>query len=132
MDTSKAMVKKILLLLSVLSLLSFSVFSVWLAQHSYEQSKSNFTIEEMIALQDQFESELEDETIPINRAELVLLIKKQHELNIENEKYVIAQFNSSSHLAELLVSLLLIHLAILFFTVELKRKPNKQFNRDKK
>ncbi|MCG7532072.1 hypothetical protein MHM98_12070 [Psychrobium sp. MM17-31] len=126
------MVKKILLLISVLSLLSFSGFSIWFVQYSYEQSKSKFTRNEMIELQAQFEAKLEDETIPIDRAELVSIIKKQHSLNISKEEYAQAQFSSSNSMAELLATLLLIHLAILFFTVELKGKPRKQINSDQK
>jgi len=118
------MVHKILLSLSLISLLSFSVFSLWFPQYSYEKSKSNFTIEQMTELQNQFITTLKDESIPINRAKLVSQIEKQHELNLSNEEYVKAQFDSSSSLAELLFSLLIVHLAILFLTVRFKSKPN--------
>jgi len=124
------MVHKILLSLSLISLLSFSVFSLWFPQYSYEQSKSNFTIEQMAELQNQFITTLKDESIPINRAQLVSQIENQHELNLSNEEYVKAQFDSSSALAELLFSLLAVHLAILFWTVRFKSKPNKKINKD--
>ena len=128
---SKTMVHKILLFLSVISLLSFSVFSLWFPQYSYEQSKSNYTIEQMTELQNQFISTLKDESIPIDRSQLVSQLEMQHEVNLSNEEYVQAQFNSSSSLAELLFSLLVVHLAILFLTVRFKSKPNKQINQDK-
>jgi len=124
------MVHKILLSLSLISLLSFSVFSLWFPQYSYEQSKSKFTIEQMTELQNQFITTLKDESIPINRAKLVSQIEMQHELNISNEEYVKAQFDSSSSMAELLFSLLAVHLAILFWTVRFKSKPNKLINKD--
>ena len=124
------MVHKISLSLSVILLLSFSVFSLWFPQYNYEQSKSNYTIEQMTELQNQFISVLKDESIPIVRSKLVSQIEKQHELNLSNAEYVKAQFNSSYSLAELLFSLLVVHLVILFLTVKFKSKPNKALKQD--
>jgi ABC-type transport system involved in cytochrome bd biosynthesis fused ATPase/permease subunit len=125
---SKTMVHKILLSLSLILLLSFSVFSLWFPQYSYEKSK--FTIEQMTELQNQFITTLKDESIPINRVKLVSQIEMQHELNLSNEEYVKAKFDSSSSLAELLFSLLAVHLVILFWAVRFKSKPNKKINKD--
>ena len=124
------MVHKILLSLSLISLLSFSVFSLWFPQYSYEQSKSKFTIEQMTELQNQFIATLKDESIPIVRPKLVTQIEMQHELNVSNEEYVKAQFDSGSSMAELLFSLLVVHLVILFLTVKFKSKPNKALKQD--
>ena len=85
----------------------------------------------MTKLQNKFITTLKNESIPINRAKLVSQIEMQHELNLSNEEYVKAQFDSSSSLAELLFSLLVVHLAILFLTVRFTSKPNKQINQDK-
>ena len=85
----------------------------------------------MTELQNKFITTLKNESIPINRAKLVSQIEMQHELNLSNEEYVKAQFDSSSSLAELLFSLLVVHLAILFLTVRFTSKPNKQINQDK-
>ena len=124
------MAHKILLTLSIISLLAFSVFSLWFPQYNHEQSKSNYTIEQMTELQNQFISVLKNESIPLERSELVSQIELQHELNLSNEKYLKAQFNSSYSLAKLLFSILVVHFVILFLTVKFKSKPNKKINKD--
>ncbi len=116
------MVHKIILSLSVISLLSFSAFSIWFPEYNYEQTKSKFTIEQMTELQNQYIAVLKDEAIPIDRSKLVSQIQKQHELNLSNEKYVKAQYDSSYSLAELLLSLIVVHLVVLFLTVKFKNQ----------
>ena len=81
----------------------------------------------MSELQNQFITKLKDESIPINRVKLVSQIEMQHELNLSNEEYVKAQFDSSSSLAELLFSLLAVHLVILFWAVRFKSKLSFKF-----
>ncbi len=84
----------------------------------------------MTELQNQFIATLKDESIPIVRPKLVTQIEMQHELNVSNEEYVKAQFDSGSSMAELLFSLLVVHLVILFLTVKFKSKPNKALKQD--
>lgn len=124
------MAHKILLTLSLISLLAFSVFSLWFPKYNYEQSKSKYTIEQMKELQNQFISLLNNESIPLERSMLVSHIEMQHELNLSNEEYLKDQFNSSYSLAKLLFGILVVHLIILFLTVKFKSKPNKKINKD--
>ena len=123
------MAHKILLTLSIISLLAFSVFSLWFPQYNHEQSKSNYTIEQMTELQNKFISVLKNESIPLERSELVSQIERQHELNLSNEEYLKAQFNSSYSLAKLLFSIMVVHFVILFWAVRFKSKP-KKINKD--
>ena len=84
----------------------------------------------MTELQNKFISVLKNESIPLERSELVSQIEMQNELNISNEEYLKAQFNSSYSLAKLLFSILVVHFVILFLTVKFKSKPNKKINKD--
>ena len=124
------MAHKILLTLSMISLLAFSFFSLWFPQYNYEQSKSKYTIEKMTELQNNFISLLKNESIPLERSVIVSQIEMQHELNLSNEEYLKDQFNSSYSLAKLLFGLLVVHFIILFLIVDFKSKNNKKINKD--
>lgn len=118
-------IKKTILLFSVFLMVSVTAVIFWRVDASYAETKAPVSVTEIENIYDAVIKKYENEEIPLNRAEILGIIKSNKVATISVEQNLKASHNTWIAVRELLIGVLFVHLLILNLTVQIIKKPNK-------